>query len=1254
MPHRWALALLGALFSAAGALAAPAPEAVTLQLKWRHQFQFAGYYAAIEQGFYRDAGLEVRLIEGGPAISVRDEVAASRADFGIGTSGAIVARSQGLPVVVLAAVFQHSPAVLLVPRRAGITSVYGVKDHPLMDTPSSEDIAAMLEVAGVDYAQLPRVAHTGDPRDLISGKADVMVAYSTNEPFVLVELGVPYLTFTPRSQGIDFYGDTLITSDAEIEAHPKRVRAFRTASLRGWQYALAHPDEIVDVILRKYSQEKSREALQFEATETAQLIQADLVELGYQSPSRWQAIAETYRGLGMMETAAVPAGLIYRLDDTRLPPWLKPVLAGVALLGLAAAVVAARNTIRARRFRTEIAARAAAQAEIERARSAAEESRGQLVAMSEALPVAVFQMQTAAGGASRYNFVSSRVEQILGVSVRELAEDPERRWQHVDPEDAAAAQSALRDVEARVRAGEGDVMAISVMRIGQDDDARWVLSADHANAAAADGAIVWNGYFEDVTDRRRTEDKLQAAKDKAEEATRMKSDFLANMSHEIRTPMNAIIGMSHLALKTELTPRQRDYMSKIQQAGQHLLGIINDILDTSKIEAGKLVIERAEFQLEHMLDNVATLIVEKASAKGLELVFDVGGDVPPRLVGDPLRVGQVLINYANNAVKFTERGEIDVVVRVRERSVSDALLYFAVHDTGIGLSAEQIGRLFQSFQQADASTTRKYGGTGLGLAISKKLAEMMGGEVGVESEVGKGSTFWFTARLGIAAERRKALRPRPDLRGKRVLVVDDNDHARMVLREMLAGMTFSVSEAASGETAVAAVRRAAQDGGPFDIVLLDWQMPAMNGVDTAREIVALGLDPAPKLAMVTAYGREEVLKQAAAAGIEDVMIKPVSPSTLFDTLIRLLGGHGDEERRVGADTPSAALEDLAAIRGARVLLAEDNELNQQVATELLVDAGLVVDLAENGRIALAMAQERRYDVVLMDMQMPEMDGVEATLALRALPALAGLPILAMTANAMSEDRARCLEAGMNDFVAKPIEPDELWRALRKWIHPTGAASSSPSAATPAAHEEIALPESIAGLDVAAGLRRVLGKKARYLNMLRSFTASQAGIPAQIRAALAGGDAGTAERLAHTLKGLAGNIGAGELQQAAADAEQALRNGSPAQEPLAELEARLSRQIATISAALPAEVETQAVAQVDPALRDRVCSQLAGLLANDDARVEKLLVEHAALLAAALPRHYRKLEEAAKQYDYEQALAVLSEATQGFIQEKEPP
>jgi two-component system sensor histidine kinase/response regulator len=484
------------------------------------------------------------------------------------------------------------------------------------------------------------------------------------------------------------------------------------------------------------------------------------------------------------------------------------------------------------------------------------------------------------------------------------------------------------------------------------------------------------------------------------------------------------------------------------------LGIINDILDFSKIEADKLQVDNQPFELDQLLENLATLIGDKVNAKGLELVFDVAPDVPTSLVGDALRLGQILINYANNAVKFTESGEVAVTVRVCS-TPSDArrvLLHFAVRDTGIGLSEEQMRQLFQSFQQADASTTRKYGGTGLGLAISKKLAQLMGGEVGVESVVGKGSTFWFTAHLEVGQGARPALLPSPDLRGRRLLVVDDNDSARVVIADLLRSMRFEVGMASSGEQAIAMIRDAAAAGAPVEAVLLDWRMPGMNGIETAAGIHALGLEPSPRLMMVTAYGREEVMQQARGAGIEDLLVKPVNASVLLNTLIRLLGGVADDSLLPRAAAVST-LDALATIHGARVLLAEDNELNQQVAAELLADAGMVVDIANNGAEAVAMAQRAPYDIVLMDMQMPEMDGVEATRALRAVASLDALPVVAMTANAMQADRDLCMQAGMVDFVTKPIEPDDLWRALLRWIparHPAQQQIATLAGAGPAA------------------------------------------------------------------------------------------------------------------------------------------------------------------------------------------------------------
>jgi two-component system, sensor histidine kinase and response regulator len=667
---------------------------------------------------------------------------------------------------------------------------------------------------------------------------------------------------------------------------------------------------------------------------------------------------------------------------------------------------------------------------LQSAKEAEEGARTRLSLLLGAAPVVVYSFR--ASGDFAPTFVSDSIQGMLGYRPDEYLRNADFWRSCVHPDDLAGVEAEQAQLFQK-----GQHLAEYRFR-KKDGSYCWVSDEQHLTRDPQGRPSEVVGSWSDIDIRKAAERAFHAAQAELEKANEAKSAFLANMSHEIRTPMNAVIGLSHLALKADPSPRLRDYLVKIRSSGQHLLGIINEILDFSKIEAGKLSVESIEFSLDKVLENVSNLVSEKASAKDLELIFDVEPSVfMTHLRGDPLRLGQVLINFCNNAVKFTEKGEVVVRARVLEDSGDSQLLEFSVSDSGIGMTEAQIGRLFQAFEQADTSTTRKYGGTGLGLAISKRLAELMGGDVGVTSDVGKGSTFWFTARLGKGAAAPRPSLLRSDLRDRRVLIIDDNSSARTVLSNMLRNMAFIADEAASGGEGIEMVRSAADRSEPYEIIFVDWQMPVIDGIETSRRILALAdISPPPHLVMVTAYGREDVLKQAVENGLENVLVKPVTSSTLFDTIVAVLRADEDTSGHVQI-LPSF---EITRTRGTRVLLVEDNEINQEVAIGLLEDAAMHVELAENGEIAVRMVQENGYDAVLMDMQMPVMDGIEATRVIRSDPRFQNLPIIAMTANAMAIDREKCLEAGMNDHIGKPIDPDQLFSVLLRWAGRNGGTS----------------------------------------------------------------------------------------------------------------------------------------------------------------------------------------------------------------------
>ncbi len=650
---------------------------------------------------------------------------------------------------------------------------------------------------------------------------------------------------------------------------------------------------------------------------------------------------------------------------------------------------------------------------------------------------AIFDAATVGIGLLRERVIlrcNRRMEEILGFAPGELAGQATRVFYPSDEAYFAAGDK----VYAQMMSGETHVREEELLK--RDGSRFWgrisarLLDKEHPERGTL-------GIIEDITTERDAMQALRQAKEAAEAAARIKSDFLANMSHEIRTPMNAIIGLTHLALKTDLKPQQRDYLQKIAGASDHLMGIITDILDLTKIEASKLEIEYRNFELEQLLVNICAQLVEMASSKHLELILDVATDVPTHLVGDALRIGQVLLNYGSNAIKFTERGEIDISVRVHQRQGRQVQLRFAVRDTGIGLSTEQQTRLFQSFQQADTSITRKYGGTGLGLVISKHLAEQMGGEVGVDSIPGDGSSFWFTVALEVSPHEIPLVSP--PAHGQRALVVDDNDRTRQVLRDMLGQQGFVVSDAASGQQAVALIDERTREGQPFSLALVDAQMPGLDGVETVRQIRALDLQSPPQLVLLSNYGQDKDL--ARLEGIEHVLIKPVHASMLQDITAVTLGGRR-QQPAVTAQASQAELSLKENARGARILVVEDTALNQMLMDELLASVGCTVDFAENGKIGVEKVLSTHYDLVLMDMQMPVMDGITATIEIRKHPDLARLPIIAMTANAMREDSERCLASGMNDYIAKPIRLQQLWAALDRWLTP-GAEAPRPGRAS---------------------------------------------------------------------------------------------------------------------------------------------------------------------------------------------------------------
>ena len=1191
---RPALLVISVLCTLCTASPASALEQVTLQLKWMHQFQFAGYYAAVQQGYYRDAGLNVTISQATTGIDPVQEVINGKADYGVGSSSLLLMRNAGKPVVTLAVIFQHSPYIILTKEYSASQTIHNLVNKRLMLEPQADELVAYLTKEGIP---MQRLEHSFNLKDLIDGKVDAVSGYITTDPDDLNRVGFAYHAYSPRSAGIDFYGDNLFTTENELKNHPTRAKAFREASLKGWRYALDHPDEIIDLILSRYTPpgiRADRAHLKYEAEQIRQLIQPNLVEIGYMHAGRWRHIADTYNELGMLPKNIDLKKFMYDPHPQKnLTPiyWFASSLLGLALLIIAARLIKTTRNLKKSEAQVreqlnniseinesleeQIVQRTAElldkQKKLEETNFELEVQFEEEQALQEELTETLERLQTneeshttiiqtaldgfwlvdvqgrllevnesyrKMSGYSEQELLSmtvadleciestpkvaTRIEKILSIGADFFVTQHRRKdgstfdvevsvkYLPIDGGRFVTFMSDITEREQMVESlRESEELFHSLVETSQDliwrcdvegrftylnlaweqifgfelsemlgrkfsdfqtvenaeREQKELLSLKEDNAIQGyettclgrdgneihlvinalplydrhDKFIGASGTAFDITQRKLMEDELRSSKTAADQANISKSLFLSNMSHEIRTPLNAIIGFSALMLKSILPPNEHDYIQKINSAGETLLNIINNILDFSKIEAGQLAIEETPFMLDTTLANMIHMVQLKATDKGLNLLVRSSPDVVSCLIGDPLRLGQIVVNLLSNAVKFTERGEVILETSLLKQEDGRQQLKFSIRDTGIGIPAEQINKLFEPFTQADESTTRRFGGTGLGLSISKQLVELMGGEIWCESTPGLGSTFSFTAWFSLCQES-----------------------------------------------------------------------------DLAQCISHCNLS--------------------------------------------------NEDTRQSYDFSTY-----------HILLVEDNEVNQQLALELLKDTGAAMTVASNGAeaVELVTVGSSAFNLVLMDILMPVMDGYEATWLIRSDGRFDTLPIIAMTAHAMLEEQQKILKSGMDAHISKPIDVRTLLRVMRLFLGEPTVDMLSPDAPAKSDSVTAEIPV-IAGLDVTGALDRLDGNEKLYCWLLRSFVENKAAAMKIIVEALQSGDTGLAERTAHTLKSSAGTIGAVELESLALRLEYAIEREESAEivsVALRHLAAEMERVVAVLANTLPLPHQT---------------------------------------------------------------------------------